>query len=137
MSLAMPEKNDPDWLSLEQFAFGDSPELAGRLAELVLAGRKRATCWAADDGPQTHVGKRMVMLDGAGVPRAIVETVDLTQRPFGEVDEAFAFDEGEGDRTLDYWRRAHRAYFERRGQFTPDMLLYCERFRVVRRIDGG
>jgi len=107
------------------------------LAELVLAGRKRATCWAAGDGPQTHVGKRMVMLDGAGVPRAIVETVELIQRRFGEVDEAFAFDEGEGDRTLDYWRRAHRAYLERRGQFTPDMLLYCERFRVVRRIDGG
>jgi uncharacterized protein YhfF len=133
----MPEENYPDWRSLQQFAFGDGPELAERLAELVLVGKKRATCWAAAEGPQTHVGKRMVMLDGAGVPRAVVETVELTERRFGDVDEAFAFDEGEGDRTLAHWRKAHRAYFERRGQFAPDMLLYCERFQLVHRIDDG
>ena len=133
----MIEGNDPDRRSLEQFAFGDGPELAERLAELVLVGKKRATCWAVAESPQTHVGKHMVMLDGAGVPRAVVETTELTQRRFGDVDEAFAFDEGEGDGTLGYWRRAHRAYFERRGQFAPDMLLYCERFRLVCRIDDG
>jgi uncharacterized protein YhfF len=133
----MPEEDDLDWRSLEQFAFGDNPVLAQKLADLVLAGQKRATCWAASEGPQTHVGKRMVMLDGAGVPRAIVETVELTHRRFGEVDEEFAFDEGEGDRTLAYWRKAHGSYFGRRGQFAPDMLLYCERFRLIRRIDGG
>jgi uncharacterized protein YhfF len=76
----------------------------------------------------------MVMRDGSGRPRAIIETVELTQRRFNDVDEAFAFDEGEGDRTLAYWRRAHRNYFGRRGQFAPDMLLYCERFRLVGRI---
>jgi len=78
-----------------------------------------------------------VMLDGSGIPRAVLETVELTQRRFGEVDAAFAFDEGEGDRTLASWRRAHRNYFGRRGTFAPDMLLWCERFRVVARIDAG
>ena len=77
------------------------------------------------------------MLDGAGCPRAIVETVELTQRRFDEVDEAFAFDEGEDDRTLASWRRAHRNYFGRQGTYAPDMLLYCERFRLVTRIDSG
>ena len=77
------------------------------------------------------------MLDGSGIPRAVLETVELTQRRFGEVDAAFAFDEGEGDRTLASWRRAHRNYFGRRGTFAPDMLLWCERFRVVARIDAG
>ena len=123
--------NSVDWRSLEQFAFGDSPELADELALLVLAGKKRATCWAASDGPSTEVGKRMVMVDGAGRPRAIIETVELTQCYFEEVDEAFAFDEGEGDRTLAFWRRAHRNYFTRQGTFAPDMLLYCERFQLV------
>jgi len=120
-----------DWRALETFSFGDNPDLAARLAGLVLAGTKTATCWAIEDGERTRVGKRMVMLDGAGAPRAIVETVELTRRRFDEVDAAFAHDEGEGDRTLDDWRRAHRTYFTRLGQFAPDMLLYCERFRVV------
>jgi uncharacterized protein YhfF len=105
----------------------------------VLAGEKRATCWAASEGQQTWIGKRTVMLDGAGHPRAIVETTELEMRRFDEVDAAFAFDEGEGDRTLAYWRQAHRRYFTRRGEFAPDMLLWCERFRLVARLpeNGG
>jgi uncharacterized protein YhfF len=120
-----------DWRSLEQFSFGDCSELAEELAQLVLAGRKTATCWAASEGAHTEVGKRMVMLDGAGRPRAVIETVELTQRRYDQVDAVFAFDEGEDDRTLASWRRAHRNYFTRLGQFAPEMLLYCERFRVV------
>src|SRR6266478_153456 len=101
---------DADWRSLERFSFGDSPALADALASLVLAGKKRATCWAAGDGPQTYVGKRMVMLNGTGVPLAILQTTELTLRRFDEIDDAFAFDEGEG-RTLTSWRRAHQNYF--------------------------
>lgn len=130
----MAEESNLNWRSLEQFSFDDSPELADELAGLVLAGKKRATCWAASEGPQTEIGKRMVMLDGSGVPRAILETVELTQRRFDEVDEAFAFDEGEGDRTLAYWRRAHPNYFGRQGIFAPDMQLCCERFSLIARI---
>jgi len=69
-----------NWRALDRFSFGDSPALADELADLVLSGRKRATCWAVSDGPITSVGKRMVMLDGAGIPRAVLETVELVQR---------------------------------------------------------
>src|SRR5262249_1773392 len=120
---------------LETFSFGDGPQLADELAALVLEGRKRATCWAAADGALTAVGKRMVMLDGAQRPRAVTETVELTLRRFTEVDAAFAHDEGEGDRTLAWWQSAHRSYFTRKGQFAEDMLLWCERFRVVEILD--
>jgi uncharacterized protein YhfF len=121
----MAEESDTDWRSLEQFSFGDSPELADELAERVLAGTKRATCWAAGEGPKTHVGKQWVVLDGSAVPIAVIETIELTLRRFGE-----------GDRTLASWRRAHRNYFGRQGTFAPDMLLYCERFRLIARLDA-
>jgi uncharacterized protein YhfF len=126
-----------EWHDLESFSFGDSPALADKLAALVLAGLKRATCWAASDGMLTEVGKRMVMLDGSGRPLAVLETMELTHRSFNEVDAAFAYDEGEGDRSLAFWKRAHREYFGRRGQFAEDMLLYCERFRIVEQIPGA
>ena len=126
-----------NWRDLETFSFGDGPALADELAALVLAGRKRATCWAAADGMLTEVGKQMAMLDGAGRPRAVIQTVGLTLRRFGEVDVAFARDEGEGDLTLTFWRMAHRAYFGRKGQFAEDMLLWCERFRVVEVLEDG
>jgi uncharacterized protein YhfF len=129
------DPGEEDWRSLESFSFGDNPQLAEELAQLVLAGKKTATCWAAHDGLLTAVGKFMVMLDGAARPRAVIETIELTRRQFNHVDAAFAYDEGEGDRSLESWRRAHRNYFTRLGQFAPDMMLYCERFRVVRLID--
>ena len=131
----MKKDGDVDWRSLEQFSFGDNPRLAQELAELVLAGKKRATCWAASEGPKTHPGKRWVVRDGSGIPVAVIETVELMQRRFDEVDAAFAFEESEGDCTLAFWRRAHRNYFGRQGTFAPDMLVYCERFRLVARID--
>ena len=118
----------------DSFSFGDSPTLADELAALVLEGKKTATCWAAVEGQKTEVGKRWTVLSGDGKPLAIIETVELTQRRFHEVDGAFAYDEGEDDRTLESWRQAHRRYFTRLGQFAEDMLLWCERFRIVQRL---
>jgi uncharacterized protein YhfF len=46
------------------------------LARLVLKGRKTATCWAA--GEPTS----LVMLDGSGNPRVVLETVELAQAGF-------------------------------------------------------
>ncbi|WP_349627810.1 ASCH domain-containing protein [Rhodopseudomonas sp. BR0C11] len=124
-----------EWQNLETFSFGDSPDLANRLVELVLSGTKRATCWAESQGLlSAEVGKLMVVLDGQGVPKAVLKTIELTKRRFDEVDEAFAFDEGEGDRSLQYWREAHTRYFMRLGRYAPDMMLWCERFELVERI---
>ncbi len=123
------------WNGLEAFAFGNSPAMADELGALVVAGTKTATCWDARDGQITEVGKRMAVLDGAGRPWAIVETVELTRRRFDEVDAAFAHDEGEDDRTLASWRDGHRRYFTAAGHFAPDMDLWCERFRLVEVLD--
>ncbi len=123
-----------EWAGLTRFSFGDSPALADELLALVLAGRKTATCSAAVDGPLSTVGELAVVLDGAGVPAAVIETVEYTQRHFDQVDAAFAHDEGEGDRSLAHWRQAHERYFRRLGRFAPDMMLYCERFRLVARL---
>ena len=137
MNSAGAMADDQDWHSLESFAFGDNPQLANELLGLVLAGKKTATCWSVSDGPQTEIGKRMVVRDGQGRSRAVIETVELTQRRFHEVDAAFANDEGEGDRSLAYWRAAHERYFRRQGTFAPDMPLYCERFRLVKVIQAA
>ena len=76
-----------DWRELETFSFGDGPELADSLLELVLSGTKRATCWAESQGLlSAEVGKSMVVLDGQGVPKAVLKTIELTRRRFDEVD---------------------------------------------------
>jgi uncharacterized protein YhfF len=124
---AVPEQ----YRKLRSFAFGDSPALADELLELVMKGTKTATSSTEDEPNISSSGERWVVLDGRGDPRCVIETTEVTFRRFDEVDAAFAFDEGEGDRSLGYWREAHRRYFGRLGRFREDMMLMCERFRLV------
>jgi uncharacterized protein YhfF len=126
------------WNGLDAHMFGDGPELADALLALILEGKKTATCWSAAEGLKgSEVGKSWAVKDGAGVVRCVLETTELAQRRFDEVDPAFAFEEGEDDGSLASWRAAHQSYFTRNGGFAPDMLLNCERFRVVEIIGGG
>jgi uncharacterized protein YhfF len=116
---------------LRSFAFGDGPELADALLALVIKGVKTATCSTEDEPNTSTPGERWIVLDGHDTPTCVIETTEVTYRRYNEVDAAFAYDEGEGDRSLDYWREAHRKYFGRLGRFSEDMMLMCERFRLV------
>jgi uncharacterized protein YhfF len=124
------------WETLDRFTFGDHPALADQLLDLVLRRVKTATCWLSEEGQQTELGRRSVLCDGQGRPRAVLETVSIEQVAFDQVDQDFASKEGEGDSSLDQWRTSHRQYFERTGLFRPDMLLWCETFRLICVIDA-
>ncbi len=125
----------------EPWSFGDNPALADQLAALALAGVKTATCsalWAyeAEGEPLPQPGQLGIILGGAGQPLAVVETVEVHVKPFDQVDAAFAYDEGEDDRSLASWRREHQRYFSRTlpaigRQFDEAMPLVCERFRII------
>ena len=127
MSTGVPEK----YRELRSFAFGDGPALADELLDLVLAGVKTATCSTEDEPNTSTPGERWIVRDGSGMPRCVIELTEVTYRRFSEVDATFAHEEGEGDRSLAYWRQAHRDYFGRQGKFSEDMMLMCERFRLV------
>jgi len=137
-TLPQERRGDSNYL-VDQF--GDIPELANELGQLVLDGLKTATCsalweWEAEGQPFPKSGLKSIVLNGDQQPICIIETTEVTFCPFNQVKAEFAYDEGEGDRTLDYWRRAHWNYFSRvlpkiGKEPTPDMMLVCERFRVV------
>ncbi len=121
----------PTWSS------GRTPAQADELVGLVLDGVKTATASAradyqAEGAALPRVGEMGIVLDGAGHPRALVETIAVDVVPFSEVGEGHARDEGEGDRSLDHWRRVHADFFGgSAGGFEPDMPVVLERFRLV------
>src|SRR5512145_3381101 len=74
--------------------FGDSPELAHDLAELVLNGPKRATAglaWLFDDRPDLGpaVDGYSVITEFDGTPRAVIRTTGIERRAFRDVDADF------------------------------------------------
>ena len=121
--------------------WGDSPAMADELGALVVQGTKTATCsalweWEAEGNPIPQAGLISIALDGRGEPLCIIETVEVTVRKYNEVEAGFAREEGEGDLSLNYWREEHRNYFSRvlakiDKEFSEDMPLVCERFRVI------
>jgi uncharacterized protein YhfF len=98
------------------WACGGTADQADELLGLVLSGTKTATSsllWSyeAEDEPLPAVGEVSIVCDGQGRPRALLRLTDVTVTDLDDVSERHAFAEGEGDRTLAYWRRAHEDFF--------------------------
>ncbi len=126
---------------VDVFCFGDTVELADELAALVLHGPKRATAglladYEAEGSAPPAPGDHAVFHRGDGEPVGIIRTASVRVGPLSSVDAQFAWDEGEGDRSLDYWVRAHDAYCRRRCEslgleFHPDVPVVFERFELA------
>lgn len=123
---------------IDAWAFGAEPDL---LADLVRKGIKRATASAYDeyvyyDEELPKLGKLDVILDSQDEAVCIIETTKISVLPFKEVSADHAFKEGEGDKSLAYWRQVHEDLFTQwLGEigiaFSPDSMVVLEEFQVV------
>jgi len=152
--VAVPKSVQPFWnefqasiaydaspLFYEAFHFDDSERVANALGALVLSGQKRATAglaWTNEvtGKPLPKPGVLSVVTDWDGAPLCVIETTHVEIAPFDGVSETFAAIEGEGDKSLRYWRDAHWRLFSRECQRIGrepglDMPVVCEQFKVV------
>ncbi|WP_161979215.1 ASCH domain-containing protein [Streptococcus sp. S784/96/1] len=123
---------------IDAWAFGAEPD---ELAQLVLAGTKTATASAYDlyqleNEPLPKVGTYDVVLDSQDEAVCIIEITKVSVVPFNEVSSDHAFKEGEGDKSLAYWRQVHQDLFTQwLGEcdltFTENSKIVLEEFRVV------
>lgn len=121
---------------IDAWSFGDTPQMADDLVKLVLEGKKIATCsllraYQGYEDQIPRVGVYSLICDGKNKPKCIVFYTDTFICKFNEVSEEHAREEGEGDQTLEYWRKVHTEFFSEYGNFHEDENLLCERFRVV------
>jgi uncharacterized protein YhfF len=139
--LRASEPQAPDDYRLLWFG-GTNVALATELADLVVDGPKRATTTLLRDfetGAQPvfpKPGDFWVLVDCWGHPLCVVQTTQVQLTAFADVDEAFAWDEGEGDRSLAWWREAHFDYFSRQAAiegfvFDERSMVVLERFTVI------
>ena len=122
----------------EAWSFGDDADI---LADLVKRGIKTATCSAYDfyeleEEELPKAGDYSVILDSEENAVCILKTTKVYVTPFNEVTAEHAFREGEGDRSLEYWREAHEKFFteefrEIGREFDLSMKVVCEEFEVV------
>ena len=125
----------------EAFHFDHNEMDANALGALVLSGQKRATAgllWTNEvtKKPLPTAGALSVVTDWHGAPLCVIQTTHVEVVPFDSVSESFAATEGEGDKTLRYWKEAHWRFFSRECQRigrepSLDMPVVCEQFKVV------
>jgi len=115
---------------------------ANNLAELVRKGIKCATAslydvYKAENEPIPTIDCHSVIINYDGLPQSIIRTIKVDIVPFEDVSPEFARIEGEGDKSLNYWRRVHNEFFSEEAElynvsFTPRSLVICEQFEVVK-----
>lgn len=120
------------------WCYGDAPD---ELAELTRKGIKTATASAypiyeLEGEPLPMAGEYSVILNSEESAVCIIRTDRVYVVPFWNITEEQAYREGEGDRSLAYWREVHRRFFSKELSdvgmvFSEDMEVVCEEFQVV------
>lgn len=122
----------------EVWAFSEAPD---KLALLVKDGIKTATCSAYDlykteNENLPAVGEYSVILDSHDEAVCIIRTTEVYVVEFNQVTAEHAWKEGEGDRSLEYWRKIHEDFLRRElvtidRSFNSHTKVVCEEFEMV------
>ncbi len=97
-------------------SFAGGPAITDELLELYLAGKKHAGSSVVEDfmsagDPVPKVGNYWIYLDSKERPRLILRTERVETHKFLDVPESIAIAEGEGDLSLEYWRKVHARHY--------------------------
>ena len=125
----------------ESFRIGQTDEDADTGAELILGRQKTATSsllweYEASGKALPPLGNLSVVENGRRAPVCIVQTTWIETIRFDDVDAQFALEYGEGDRTLQGWRKMFWSYYSNLcaalgREMSRDAPLICERFLVI------
>ena len=125
----------------EAWHFANDEKNANELAELVVNGEKTATasgfCFYEFEHEEIpKVGSLSIVLEWNNNAKCIIKISKVYTSPFSKVTLEHAYKEGEGDKTLLYWRNVHKKIFseelnEYNKNFNENMMVVCEEFEVV------
>lgn len=127
--------------------YGNSAELSEELIGLMARGIKRGTAglvWSYEHDHETspEPGDLEIVIDHLERPRLLLRITGSRIVPYSSVDAEHAAIEGEGDGSLEFWRRAHWEFFSwdcgRIGREpSDDMPVVCTTFELIRVIDAA
>jgi len=125
----------------ESFYFCDNEIDANECAVLVINEIKQAIAtslwwYEKNKQPLPKVGNQYIVTDWNGEAKAIIETTKIERTPYNQITARFAAIEGEGDKSLGYWKKVHKAYYSREmapynEHFDENMIIICEHFKTI------
>lgn len=138
------QEQNAEYASISQppsYFYCDNKKDADECAELVVNKIKQATSpsvWWFEKyhEPFPQVGDLAIITNWDGVARAIVRTTKVEFVEFRRISSAYAYIEGEGDRSLDYWKKVHWEYYANEMKAfeehpSEEMVIVCEYFETI------
>ncbi|WP_347452046.1 ASCH domain-containing protein [Acetoanaerobium noterae] len=129
----------------ESWHFCNNEADANELAKLTLLGIKRATAslyksFEAENEPIPKIGDLIVITNWDSEAVCIIEVKKVEILPFKDITKEHAQIEGEGDKSLEYWRRGHINFFTEETkelgiEFNEELEVIFETFQVVYPVD--
>lgn len=121
--------------------FGDNEKDANTLIKLVAKDIKKATSHSLlglqmRNEPLPKIGDFFVVTDWEGTAKCVIRTTSVKLIPYFAIHGEHARLEGEGDKSLDYWRQVHWDYYKRELEAfgkrpLESMIIVFERFEKV------
>ena len=126
-----------DLQNLESWHLGKNENQANKLFKLVLSGKKIATSYLYNATENLINNTYSILTNWDKNKQLLILTTNIEIVPFNKVTKQHARNEGEGTKTLRYWRKTHKKFFieelaEKGQSFSEETLIVCETFRVVR-----
>lgn len=125
----------------DSWYFCDHEKDADECANLVVRGIKQATSsslwwFEENNASKPKVGDLNIVTNWNGTGKAIIRTTKVEQIPFNKITKEHAAIEGEGDKSLSYWKKVHWDYFSREmkpsgKKPTEDMIIIYEQFDTI------
>lgn len=108
-----------------------------KLVDLVLKGEKKATTslyeeYILEGEELPKVGDRSIILFDDGRDACLIENVEVIITEFKNITADLAFIEGEGDKSLEYYRNEHIRIFKNIDtNFSDSSKVVFEVFKVI------
>ncbi len=134
------KKSLPVETRFDAWRFGGAPDY---LVALVMQKIKTATASGYDlyfipgeEEELPQIDTYSIIEDSTGQAVCVIQTTKISVVPFDEVSGEQAYKEGEGDRSLVYWRKVHEEFFEEDFascgvKFDLKSKILCEEFELV------
>jgi len=117
-------------INIERWQFGIDND---KLISLVLAGKKKATCYIYDENEElAKTGDLSIITTSDGENACTIQTEEVKILPFNEITWDLAKLEGETD-NLEEWAKIHINFFLTQNKdFNERTLIVFERFKVLK-----
>lgn len=122
---------------LQRWKFAGDKNSCNELFNLVKKGIKTATSYLYLNDSDLFQEEYSILINYDDTEEILLKTTKIYKEKFINITKEHAYKEGEGDRSLEYWKRVHKKFFSKELsnkniEFNEEIEIICEEFEIIK-----